>query len=128
MKSMRLLRIVCLAVTLLISVVAIGDTSEVDPLSAACMSCHDGSGGLHVRFCLIGQKGKGCGGHIISASYADLAAKDKSLLPESSLPPEIALHEGKITCVTCHGNDPHLGKPLAMDNHDSALCRACHQK
>jgi hypothetical protein len=125
---MRLLRIFSLAVPLLMSVAAIGDASDLDPLSAACLSCHNGSEALHVRFCLLGQKDKGCGGHIISASYADLAAKDKSMLPESSLPPEIALHEGKITCVSCHGSDPHLGKPLAMDNRDSALCRACHLK
>jgi hypothetical protein len=83
---------------------------------------------MHVRYCLLGQKGTGCGGHIISASYAELAARDESLLPESKLPPEIALYEGKITCVTCHGSDPHLGEALAMDNSDSTLCRACHLK
>lgn len=125
---MRLLRIFSLAVPLFLSVAAIGDTSEIDPLSAACLSCHSGSGGPHVRFCLIGQKDEGCGGHIISASYAALAAQDKSLLPASSLPPEIALYEGKITCVSCHGSDPHGGVPLAMDNSRSALCRACHLK
>ncbi|WP_162148579.1 cytochrome c3 family protein [Desulfuromonas sp. TF] len=50
------------------------------------------------------------------------------MVPESSLPPEIVLHEGKITCVTCHGNNPHLGQFYAMENRDSALCRGCHLK
>ena len=125
---MRLLRIFCLVVLLLTSIAGMGESSEIDPLSAACLSCHNGSEALHVRFCLLGQKDTGCGGHIISASYAAFAAQDKNLLPESKLPPEIVLYEGKITCITCHGNDPHLGESLAINNRESALCRACHLK
>ena len=102
--------------------------SELDPISAGCLSCHDGTGAIHARFCLLSQQGKGCGGHIISASYAELALRSKNLLPESSLPPQLALYEGKITCATCHGSDPHNGEPLALDNHNSTLCRACHLK
>lgn len=125
---MRLLSILCIAAFLITPAAGIGADQQLDPLSAACIDCHDGSGALHVRFCLIGQKGEGCGGHIISASYADLAAKDESLIPEGKLPPEIVLHQGKITCVTCHGDDPHQGESLVMDNRSSALCRACHLK
>jgi predicted CXXCH cytochrome family protein len=102
-------------------------TSELDPVSAGCISCHDGSEGLNVRYCLISQKNKGCGGHIVSADYAALAAKDKNLRPPGSLSAELTLYEGKITCVTCHGDDPH-NVPLAIDNTGSALCRVCHLK
>jgi hypothetical protein len=102
-------------------------TSELDPVSAGCISCHDGSAGLNVRYCLLSQKDKGCGGHIVSADYAALAAKDKNLRPPGSLSSELTFYEGKITCVTCHGDDPH-NVPLAIDNTDSALCRFCHLK
>ena len=103
-------------------------TDQLDPVSAACLSCHDGSAGPHVRFCLLSQKDKGCGGHIISASYSDLASRNQDLQPPSSLPSELVLYQGKITCVTCHGNEPHAGRALVIRNIGSALCRACHRK
>jgi hypothetical protein len=106
-----------------------GNSAKLDPISAECIGCHDGSNGMHVRFCLLGQKGTGCGGHIVSTYYADLvAAQRKGFQPLSNLPPELVLYQGKITCRTCHGADPHDGTPLAIDNFDSALCRSCHIK
>jgi hypothetical protein len=105
-----------------------GYASELDPISSECLTCHDGSGGTHARFCLLEQMGKGCGGHIVSVSYAEMAARDEDLLPASRLPPYLPLHEGKITCVTCHGTEAHNGIPLIIDNKDSALCRICHLK
>jgi hypothetical protein len=106
----------------------LGDISKLDPVSAGCITCHDGSNGPHVSFCLLEQRGLGCGGHIVSVSYVDLAARSEKLREVSSLPPQLLLHDGKITCVTCHGPEPHDGMPLAIDNIDSALCRACHVK
>lgn len=106
------------------------DTSELDPVSAECYSCHDGSDGPHAQYSLSSQRGLAyvAAGHLVSASYAKLAAEDKYLNPMNSLPPELVFHEGDMTCVTCHGEDPHLGYPLAMDNSHSDLCRACHLK
>ena len=137
---MRLLCMFSLIVSLLLSVAAIpaaespaavslpDDASELDPVSSGCLSCHDDSSGAHARFCLLMQKSKGCGGHIVSASYAEMATRNRELRPESSLPPELVLYEEKITCATCHGSDPHNSQKLAIDNRGSALCRACHQK
>lgn len=127
-KTMPFLRHFCLAVFLILAIADAGITAQTDPLSAACLSCHDGSEAIHVNFCLLGQNTEGCGGHIISAAYTEFAMRDKSLLPESELPPAIVLFEGKITCITCHGNYPHEGEPLAINNRDSALCQACHLK
>jgi len=105
-----------------------GDSSlELDPISAGCLTCHEDSmTGQRVKFCLLGQQG--CGGHIVSVSYAEVAARNNKLVPFSSLPPELILLEGKITCATCHGNDPHTGEVFVIDNRGSALCRACHLK
>jgi len=100
--------------------------SEPDPVSAGCIACHDGTAGWRVRYSLPSPIRQGCSGHIISADYAALTAKNKNLRPPESLPQELTFHEGKITCVTCHGDDPH--NVLAIDNTHSALCRACHLK
>ncbi|MFU8818805.1 MAG: hypothetical protein ACNA74_03670 [Desulfurivibrio sp.] len=105
-------------------------SSELDPISADCVTCHDGTESPHISFCLLSAKGKGCGGHIISASYAALAAKNKGLRPESDIRPELVLYEGLITCATCHGTchreDPHATGIHVIDNFNSALCRSCH--
>jgi len=102
-------------------------TPELDQISSDCISCHNGSDGTHAGFCLLSQKGER-DGHIISASYAVLAGQNKGLCSESNLPSETVLYEGEITCVTCHGSDPHNGQTTVIDNRGSALCRTCHLK
>ena len=134
---MGFLRIVALAFPLLLIAATIpaaetraapslkGAPVKLDPVSAGCLACHENAGGSHAGFCLLAE----CGGHIVSVSYADSAARNKGLLPVSSLPSELVLYEGKIiTCATCHGFEPHSGMALAMDNRGSVLCRACHRK
>jgi len=132
---MNLLRHVSPAFPLVLSVVAVpvgaslpAGPAEMDPISSECMVCHDGSNGVPVRYCLPSQRKDDCRGHVISMDYAELAGRVKGLVPAESLPPEVALFNGILTCVTCHGDDPHLGQPLAMDNFGSRLCRTCHTK
>lgn len=103
-------------------------TEELDPISAGCVNCHDGSGGPHAGFCLLLQKREGCGGHIIGASYADLAADNPELHSVSQVMEKLSLYEGKIGCATCHNIYSHVGPMLAVDNSGSALCRICHNK
>lgn len=135
---MHYLRIFSLVASLLLALAALPpapgraavslpeDGSQLDPVSAGCISCHDGSDGPHAGFCLLVEKIQGCNYHIVSVSYAKVTTGNKGFRPAGSLPPELVLHEGKITCVTCHGSDAHAGDPLAIDNRDSALCLACH--
>ena len=136
-KHMGFRRIVALAFPLLLIAATIsaaktrvapslkGAPVKLDPVSAGCLACHENAGGSHAGFCLLAE----CGGHIVSVSYADLAARNKGLLPMSSLPSELVLYEGEIvTCATCHGFEPHSGMALAMDNRGSFLCRSCHRK
>jgi hypothetical protein len=139
MKPMPIHLIFILVATLVLSPVILatsgkadsmhGDLSKIDPISVGCLACHDGSNeaaGQHVMFCLLDTLGKGCGGHIVSASYVELASRNKNLYPVSNLPPQLVLHEGKITCVTCHGDEPHTGTSLVIENRHSSLCRICH--
>jgi hypothetical protein len=134
---MNSLRIFSLVVPLLLSIAIVPTvmtarasadttTSELDPISAGCYSCHDGSSAPRVLYCTPSQLHSGCYGHPVSVSYGELASQSRQLQPLSSLPPELVLYQGKITCVTCHGPFPHDGEPFAMDNSHSALCRACH--
>jgi hypothetical protein len=67
-------------------------------------------------------------GHVVSLSYTEIATGNQGLRPIGELPPEVVLHDGIITCATCHGIDPHGGAPLATGNSGSHLCLACHVK
>lgn len=70
------------------------------PVSELCLDCHPGR--------------KGNGEHVVDV----VPAVNPAGLP---------LHDGKITCATCH--DPHsnqYGSLLRMPREK--LCRACHRK
>ena len=99
-----------------------------DQVSSGCLACHNGADGALAGFCLIAEGGKKADGHVLSAIYAELAKRNQGLRPIDSLPSALVLHEGMITCVTCHGSDPHGAAALVIDNRDSALCRACNLK
>jgi len=102
-------------------------SSTIDPISAECLTCHDGSGGPHASFCLLMQKDKGCGGHIISADYTSLAESNSELRPAETVAQTLSLFAGEITCLTCHSIYSHEGKMLAVNNGGSALCIVCHR-
>ena len=128
-----MLRTLWLLLILLIVSPSLGSTLRAeelkpDPVSSGCIVCHNGTDGSKASFCLLSQGDKSEAGHIVSAVYVDYAMRNKELNSIESLPAELKLSEGKITCATCHGNEPHEGKALAIDNDNSALCLACHCK
>jgi len=98
----------------------------LDPISVDCINCHNGTNGSRAGFCLL--TGAKSDGHVISLAYAEFARANPGLRPMDDLPPEVVLHDGVITCVTCHGSDPHGGAALVIDNSGSTLCIACHLK
>lgn len=91
---------------------------EVDPVSSECLSCHDDMDESEMKFHR---------GHVTGVAYGDYTDNEQNFRSASSLPLEMVLHEGKITCVTCHGVDPHDDEFLVIDNHGSALCVSCHK-
>jgi len=103
-------------------------TSELDPISSECLSCHDGSAGPHAGFCLLMQEGKGCDGHIVSSSYAEVTAGNPGYHSVAEVAETLSLLDGVITCATCHNIYSHTGPMLAVDNTGSALCQVCHIK
>jgi hypothetical protein len=92
-------------------------TIELDQLSAECLSCHED---------INEPKSKSHGGHVTGISYTDYTGGSQKFRMLSVLPLEIVLLEGKVTCATCHGLDPHDGQILVIDNRGSALCNSCH--
>ena len=90
---------------------------ELDQFSSECLSCHEE---------ISEPKNKSHGGHITGINYEDYTEVGQKFRRVSVLPPELVLVEGKITCATCHGLDPHDGKNLVIDNRGSALCNSCH--
>jgi len=90
---------------------------ELDQLSSECLSCHEDIDEPKKRF---------HGGHITGRPYEDDIEAGQKFRRVSFLPPELVLVEGKITCATCHGLDPHDGQILVIDNRGSALCNSCH--
>ena len=91
----------------------------LDPLSSECFSCHDDS---------KDQKNEFHRGHVTGIPYDKHAGNNQNFRPISELPVELIFLEGRITCVTCHGIDPHDGQILVVNNSGSALCNSCHDK
>ena len=103
------------------------DRSGPEPVAADCIACHEESSGAHLRSCLVAQRG-GALYDTEPATYAALAALNRELRPVNALPVELVFAEGRMTCLTCHGTDPHDGSITVIQNSESALCRACHMK
>lgn len=130
-ESRRLLSIALICSLLQASEVFAAESSPLaqpDPVSATCLGCHDGKNAVQAGYCVMVEGGSGSGGHVIGNNYAQAAKLNPGLNPPRNLPAAIVLFEGQVTCATCHGNEPHNGVPLAIDNTGSALCRACHLK
>ena len=114
--------------------------------SRLCLSCHDGTvalGKLHgapepiagLETTLLGSPNLQTDlsdDHPISFSYtASLAIENGELHDPGTLPPEIKLEDGHLLqCTACHNphKNPPYGKFQVMNNQNSALCKACHDK
>ncbi len=105
---------------------------SVDPVSAECLSCHDGSIGSRSDVGVgywrhsVDFFSQDRGVHPIGVNYRRAAMKDRKLRPPEALPSEIRLVDGKVSCISCH--DPYSSRPmrLSMDNRGSRLCGGCH--
>jgi len=92
---------------------------DLDAVSSECLSCHEEfaspSAAVHIAQ-----------GHLSPKPYAEMVAANKKLRLANELPADILLYKGRITCVSCHPDEPHDGVPLVISNENSALCTACH--
>ena len=109
--------------------------SPLDPLSLACLDCHDDSPGS--RKTTLGEgvwkhATEGIGlSHPIGMDYYRATINHKDLVPERDLDKKLRLFDGKMGCCTCH--DPYApgdGRSLVIGTKESYqdLCFACHIK
>ncbi len=106
---------------------------QLDAESRTCLSCHDGvnaaesvnpAGGGH-EMNSYGDRGRN---HPIGVMYPSPSARraGSPLRVKASLPPEIRLPDGRVSCVSCH--NLYAGRPglLTVPIEGSQLCFGCH--
>ena len=108
---------------------------SMDRQSLQCLSCHDGvsatetHGGVAWSGFGAGMMGDRQGSHSVGTAYGQkgLSRRGVALKPANTLPPEVRLPEGKVSCVSCHNlferSENHLSVPIER----SALCFSCHE-
>jgi len=115
--------------------IEIESSRTIDPMSADCVSCHDGSYAtsvsiqaglwLHNKDFIRFDKGS----HPIGIDHEMARTREKrktDLKPLSMVDPRIKFFGGKIGCGTCHDPySPDRGQ-LVMSNEGSRLCLECH--
>jgi len=99
---------------------------SIDPLSAECIGCHDGSIGPAADYSL----GSGFwmhegSGHPIGVNYRRARMTNGGLRPMAELNPSVRFFEGKIGCAPCHDwFSSESMKLVAVDGGN--LCVECH--
>ncbi len=111
----------------------IDQTSDVDPLSLACLDCHgDGTGqktSLNIGVFNHADASIGLS-HPIGMDYSDAIVGKDDYVSEENLDKRLKLFDGKIGCCTCHNPYGSQGDTLVIGTQDSYqdLCLACHIK
>ncbi len=108
-----------------------GIGGTLDTYTLQCIECHESLSSVPARILGAGkwQHSGGGGNHPIGISYGAIANKKlRDFNPESLLPEEIRLFDGKIGCGTCHNVYSKEKFMLAVNNYKSKLCMTCHNK
>jgi len=105
----------------------------LDTASLQCLSCHDGVTAQETGYTTAGGHGGGrlddaARNHPVGIRYGTLRRDQGTRLRGvSSLPPQVRLPDGRVSCISCHnlyGNDAKL---LSVPLEGSALCFSCHE-
>lgn len=126
-----------------------------DSQSAACMQCHNGSGGKAVALkhadTAMSFTSSGSANHPVGMFYSQYASKQPhSYVNPSRLDARIQLENGQVTCTSCHGVKRPVAtittadllsavddlssagasctstKTLTTGPNTSSLCMSCH--
>jgi hypothetical protein len=106
----------------------ITDPNEpIDPLSAECIGCHDGSIGPVADFSVGSGVWMHAGsGHPIGVDYREARMRGSGLRPMSELNEKIRFFNGRMGCSTCHDWFLNKNVKLVMDRNRSIICIECH--
>ncbi|NOY23793.1 MAG: hypothetical protein GXO70_09840 [Acidobacteria bacterium] len=102
----------------------------LDKSSRDCLACHDGTISFNTDTGGASwEHARGIGlSHPVGILYTDGLRRSKyKYYPESSLPPELKLVNGRIECITCHDHYSKRKGLLVMDNTGSRMCLSCHE-
>lgn len=108
---------------------------EIDPLSAECVSCHDGTTASEVKIDFrnnaFGSKSRIKGhstDHPIGMNYGNYVTANREYKPLTMADTNMIFVNGVVGCLTCHDPmNPDRGH-LAKSDRKSALCLTCHDK
>lgn len=100
---------------------------NIDNFSIQCLACHD-SLGDELKVSVNGEvlrHGSQRVNHPIGRRYTDAVGYGgyRSVV---SLPREIILPDGKISCISCHQGYQKQHGALVLDNQADGLCFSCH--
>lgn len=108
-------------------------SAGLDAHSRRCLSCHDGASAADSANMTSAGPGRvhvdgTQQNHPVGVAYQRVnRSKNVSRLhPVARLPQQIALPEGKVSCVSCHDLYAGVRYLLAVPTRDSRLCLACH--
>ena len=100
---------------------------EMDTFSIQCMACHENLGD-NLAVSMSGnvmRHSSDRGNHPVGVLYRR-AMTYGGYRREATIPKEIVLPNGKVSCISCHhGYSDKHGK-LVMENTGSRLCFSCH--
>lgn len=107
----------------------------IDPMSANCISCHDGSYATSVSIKTgLWQHNKEFirfdkGNHPIGVDYETartIGKRKTDLKPFGALDPRLKFFDGKVGCGTCHDPYSPIKAQLVITDEESRLCLECH--
>jgi predicted CXXCH cytochrome family protein len=98
-----------------------------DAYSQRCIECHEAEASApgSARVAFNGANGTGMPNHPIGSIYRP-GRVGSDLRPQDTLPADVLLPDGKVSCLSCHqGYSRQHGEPVRSD---LGLCRHCHNK
>jgi predicted CXXCH cytochrome family protein len=99
----------------------------IDPLTAECIGCHDGSIGPATDFIVGSGVWMHAGsGHPIGVDYRKARMRGRGLRPMSELNEKIRFFNGRVGCSTCHDWFLDRNVKLVMELDRSIICIECH--
>ena len=100
---------------------------DVDSFSIQCLVCHENqTDSLRVQISNnVIRHSENKFVHPVGMEY-EKSTSFGGYHPAMSLPPQVQLPDGKVSCITCHESYSDNHGQLVMDNSGEKLCFTCH--
>ncbi len=98
-----------------------GNAVEAETDHSVCLSCHDGTTGKNIEYCV-----QDCGSHAVHSvgrSYPPRGMQQEYAPVGWLMNRGIKLFDNKVSCISCHDLSRQEKYHLIMQ---TGLCQACH--